>query len=823
MAATPNENSRAISRDKDPCVAALLLPEAEACAQDPYSVKSWVAWLDACGRLPHSTRYAVHEKSVAALPGSYKLWRLYSRRVFADSKTCLPTHPIHAHAVDVALRAARALRAAPRLWEDALEVCAERARILDARNAFDDALRALPVSQHDRIWRCAVDTYIALVPPKSKAAIFERWAQLRPHRAAVPLFDSRRDAKLFDAAVKGLLKSLADEKWEPTGSRTRDQLWVEAATLAAAHPTEVSSVDVPKMLRDALKGDDRLSHGLQAADLYKLLAKYYVRAGKFDDVRQVYEEAITTTSSVRDFTILFDAYSKFEEALVAAAMEDLTEAKEDGDAEEVAEVERGVEEILAKLEKLADRRPTLLSDVRLRQNPHNVHEWHKRARMFKKNNETAEVVECYTQAVATVDARIASNGRPHTLWLAFAAYYEKAGDLSSARKVLEKAVSDASRFATPQDAAAVWCEYAEMELRQNLPLRALAVLKRGTKQPEEDRKRKMHSESSEAVKGINGIIQYEHMDTARSWGYWKSSRLWAFYLDMVWCLEDVTKFVDAMHKVIDIGAMDAQVVCNAGACLIDRRLFEQAFRIYDRAAHKLVWADALQVWAAYLTAFTERHGAKKRERTRALWEDALAVAPARKRGGRERPNEDAPLLHDAYARWEEQNNAAPRAAKTVRARAANLIGDGDSWRAYVAAVGRMFGATSARPVYEEALSALTDEAEALKFAVRFAKLETALGEIDRARAVYRHGAAVADANNELFWKEWGDFEVAHGREDDFRDILRARRVQVIRRGATHVPMATVGDTREEEKEPEEAADGMLQREENGKVDTNGTQ
>lgn len=778
-------------------VAALNLQESEACAQEPYSVKSWVAWLDSASKLPHSTRYAIHEKSVAALPGSYKLWRIYSQRVRADSVKCDINHSIRQHVVDVALRAARALRAAPRLWEDALEICTEQGKLLDARNALDDALRALPVSQHDRIWRCALDTFASFIPPKSKAALLERWAQLRPHRAAVDLFDSRREAKLWDVAVKGLLEALANDKWEPTGRRTRDQLWVEAANLAAAHPTDVTSVDVPKMLRDALKGDDRLSHGLQAADLYKLLARYYVRAGKFEDVRAVYEEAVTTTASVRDFTILFDAYSKFEEALVAAAMEDLNEAKEDGDKEEIAEVERGVEDLLAKLENLADRRPTLLSDVRLRQNPHNVHEWHKRARMFKKSNDRAKVVECYTEAIAAVDARIASNGRPHTLWLAFAAYYEKTNCVSNARKVLEKAISDASRFATPQDAAAVWCEYAEMELRLKLPNRALNVLARGTKQPEEDRKRKMRSESTESLKGANGIIQYEHMDTARSWGYWKSSRLWAFYLDLVLCIEDddISKFVDAVHKAIDIGAMDAQVICNAGSCLISRRLFEQAFRIYDRAAHKLVWTEAMQVWAAYLGAFTKRHGAKKRERTRALWEDALASAPTRKRGGRERPNEDAPILYDAYARWEEQKNAAPRAARAVRKRAAKLMDDGDTWRVYLASAGRMFGATATRPVYEEALVALTDGMEVLRFAVRFAKLETSLGEIDRARAVYRHASVIADPDNEGFWKEWSDFEVAHGREDDFRDMLRARRVQTVRRGTQHVPMATIGDAK----------------------------
>lgn len=38
---------------------------------------------------------------------------------------------------------------------------------------------------------------------------------------------------------------------------------------------------------------------------------------------------------------------------------------------------------LARFEKLMDSRPFLLSSVLLRQNPHNVHEWLKRVKLFE--------------------------------------------------------------------------------------------------------------------------------------------------------------------------------------------------------------------------------------------------------------------------------------------------------------------------------------------------------------------------------------------------------------------------------------------------------
>ena len=43
----------------------------------------------------------------------------------------------------------------------------------------------------------------------------------------------------------------------------------------------------------------------------------------------------------------------------------------------------------------------LLSSVMLRQNPHNVHEWHKRVKLF--NGQPHKQILTYTEAVTTVD------------------------------------------------------------------------------------------------------------------------------------------------------------------------------------------------------------------------------------------------------------------------------------------------------------------------------------------------------------------------------------------------------------------------------------
>lgn len=79
---------------------------------------------------------------------------------------------------------------------------------------------------------------------------------------------------------------------------------------------------------------------------------------------------MNTVITVRDFTQIFEAYAEFEESVISARME------------------RGGDEMeldlrMARFERLLDRRPFLLNQVLLRQNPSNVLEWMKRVQLYR--------------------------------------------------------------------------------------------------------------------------------------------------------------------------------------------------------------------------------------------------------------------------------------------------------------------------------------------------------------------------------------------------------------------------------------------------------
>lgn len=50
--------------------------------------------------------------------------------------------------------------------------------------------------------------------------------------------------------------------------------------------------------------------------LWTSLADYYIRLGHFEKARDIFEEGITTVVTVRDFSMIFDAYTQFEETMI---------------------------------------------------------------------------------------------------------------------------------------------------------------------------------------------------------------------------------------------------------------------------------------------------------------------------------------------------------------------------------------------------------------------------------------------------------------------------------------------------------------------------
>lgn len=113
-----------------------------------------------------------------------------------------------------------------------------------------------------------------------------------------------------------------------------------------------------------------------------------------------------------------------------------------------------------RIEELVDRREFLLSNVVLNQNPNNVFEWLNRVKLCEGDVES--VIATFTLAIQRVDAE-ASLGSPALLWIEFATFYEKYGELQNANYIFH--TGSKKKFAKVEELSQLMCSWAEMHIR----------------------------------------------------------------------------------------------------------------------------------------------------------------------------------------------------------------------------------------------------------------------------------------------------------------------------------------------------------------------
>lgn len=620
----------------------------------------------------------------------------------------------------------------PRIWMDYCTFLTDQCKITRTRKVFDRALRALPVTQHHRIW----PLYLGFVKkhdiPETAVRVFRRYLKLAPENAE-EYVDYLTEIGRLDECSLVLAKIVNDENFISQRGKSKHQLWNELCELISKNPGEVRSLNVDAIIRGGLRRyTDQLGH------LWNSLANYYVRSGLFDRARDIYEEAIQTVTTVRDFTQVFDAYAQFEELSLSKRMEEvakLSNPTEDDDID--------LELRLAHFEYLMERRLLLLNSVLLRQNPHNVQEWHKRVQLYE--GKPHEIINTYTEAVQTVDPKLAV-GKLHTLWVEFAKFYESNGQVDDARLIFEKATL--VPYVKVDDLANVWCEWAEMEIRNENYDDALKLMHKATVMP--SRK----------------VAYHDDTETVQARLY-KSLKVWSMYADLEESFGTFKSCKAVYDRIIDLKIATPQIIINYGVFLEENNYFEEAFRAYEKGISLFKWPNVYDIWNTYLTKFLKRYGGTKLERARDLFEQCLENCPP----------QFAKTLYLLYAKLEEEHGMA-RHAMSVYERSTNAVLPEEMFEVfniYIKRAAEIYGLPKTRQIYEKAIEVLPED-KTRDMCIRFADMETKLGEIDRARGIYAHCSQICDPRVTTdFWQIWKEFEVRHGNEDTMREMLRIKR------------------------------------------------
>lgn len=544
----------------------------------------------------------------------------------------------------------------------------------------------------------------------------------------------------YTEAVKKYMDILNNPKFRSKHGKSNFQLWSEMVDLLVEKAQEVETGDTAGINAENIvrSGIDRFAD--QRGKLWAGLATYWITRGNFERARDIFEEGITTVMTVRDFTLVFDAYAEFEESIIGTLMDAAAVRSDKGRVNEDADLDLDIR--MMRFEQLMDRRPFLVNDVLLRQNPNNVVEWEKRVALWGDNKH--EVVQTYTDATAAIQPRKAV-GRFHELWLNYAKFYEEGGDLRNARIILEKAVK--VPYKSVAELAETWCGWAEMELRNENFDGAVGIMAKATQAPK------------------RSTVDYFDETLSPQQRVHKSWKLWSFYVDLVESVSTLEETKKVYDRIFELRIATPQTVVNFANLLEENQYFEDSSKVYERGLDLFNYPVAFEIWNLYLTKAVDRKISI--ERLRDLFEQAVEGCPPK----------FAKVLYLMYGSLEEERGLA-RHAMRIYERATRAVSDEDRFEMfnfYITKSASNFGLTSTRPIYERAITALPDK-EAKDMCLKFAEMERRLGEIDRARAIYGHASQFCDPRTiPSFWTKWENFEVQHGNEDTFKEMLRIKR------------------------------------------------
>ncbi|PKX97474.1 mRNA splicing protein SYF1 [Aspergillus novofumigatus IBT 16806] len=707
----------------------------------PGSIKPWLAYIEY--KQQNGTLYEqafVMERACKQLPRSYKLWKMYLefRINHLRGRNATKYRGEYQKVNALFERALILLNKMPKIWEMYLSFLLQQPLVTQTRRTFDRALRALPITQHNRIWKL-YKAFARSASGQTAVKIWARYMQIHPENAE-DYIELLVELGQYTEAVKRYLEILDNPRFQSKKGKSNFQLWTEMVDLLVSKAKQIQTgpqvgIDVDAILRS---GIDRFAD--QRGKLWAGLATYWITKGNFEKARDVFEQGITTVMTVRDFTLIFDAYVEFEESIIGSLMEAAAVRADKGNVDEDADFDLDLR--MLRFEQLMDRRPFLVNDVLLRQNPNNVIEWEKRVALWGDNKE--EIVNTYTAAIAAINPKKA-HGKFSELWVNYAKFYESGGDLDTARVIFDKAVK--VPFKSVAELAETWCEWAEMELRSENFDKAVDIMAKATQAPKKS------------------TVDYFDESLSPQQRVHKSWKLWSFYVDLVESVATLEETRKVYERIFELRIATPQTVVNYANLLEEHKYFEDSFKVYERGLDLFSYPVAFELWNLYLTKAVDRKIGI--ERLRDLFEQALDGCPPK----------FAKPLYLMYGNLEEERGLA-RHAMRIYERATRAVSDEDRFEMfefYITKSASNFGLTSARPIYERAIAALPDQ-EAKEMCLKFAEMERRLGEIDRARAIYGHASQFCDPRtNAGFWQKWEAFEVQHGNEDTFKEMLRIKR------------------------------------------------
>ena len=129
----------------------------------------------------------------------------------------------------------------------------DQQKITTTRKVFDRALRALPITQHSRLWPLYLKFIKMHSIPETAVRVFRRFLKLCPEQTEEFVDYLKSIDRLDEAAIK-LAHIVNKDNFISKNGKSNYQLWNELCQLISENPKQIKSLNVDAIIRGGLRG-----------------------------------------------------------------------------------------------------------------------------------------------------------------------------------------------------------------------------------------------------------------------------------------------------------------------------------------------------------------------------------------------------------------------------------------------------------------------------------------------------------------------------------------------------------------------------------------
>ena len=760
--------------------------------QNPYNFKSWWDTLSSSREAPFSIRKKIYQVALHYLPGSYKLWYNYLKeeREYVQSNYNIPNkhydevNMIHEQALIYMMKM-------PIIWINYIQFMMEQNSITKTKIIFNKALQSIPITQHKKLW----DIYIPWIESlsgchRTKIEIFKRYTKFNPDYKE-KFINYLIGIKEFNLAIYLIIEILNEENFYSKENKSQYYYWIMLCQIINNYPEEINlskynkDLDVDKVIRHGIK-----KYTDEVGNLWVTLANYYIKMGLIEKAREIFEEALEKILTVRDFSLIFNAYLNFEQEMMKQnlftnndldnnnLLESINENKDNNlQSLELKELENAlidlnIEEIgkeennddikkneldkkdsqkdsnlkkfnFIRVNNLLQRRPFLLNSTILRRNPNNVAEWLKRIELMKDKNDFKLIKNLYEESLNTIKINEAY-GNLSELYISYANFYEENKNIKKANEIYYKGCN--LNFKKTDENVNLWCLWCEMNIRQ-----------------------KRYQDAYRIIKFIctNNANKY--------YKYNRNIKLWSLYVDLEMNLikNNEKQIIYIYTKMIEYKIANIETIFNFIIYLEKIKNYEKIYNIYEQSLDLFNWPNAYDICICYLVDFINHYKNEKIEIFRDIIQNIIIFSGHLK------------IFYYIYAFYEEKYGLYNHCIDILKEASQNVKEEEkpEIHSVIIAKCAKYFGIGKVRLAFDDAMNNL-EKSYVLEIGLKYISIEIKLKEINRARGIFKYLGKLFNPDNkeykEEFWEMWDNFEKIYGDSTTYQEMKNELKLSQLR-------------------------------------------